>query len=93
MSDARRPDGRMTPMEKAMMDVPVRVDVVLGDVRMAIEELQALSPGEILALERETGEEVDIHVSGRLMARGRLVIVDDQLGVTLTEIVDAPIAA
>ena len=39
MSDARRPDGRMTPMEKAMMDVPVRVDVVLGDVRMAIEEL------------------------------------------------------
>lgn len=76
-----------------MLDVPVSVDVVLGEVRMPIEELQAMSPGEVLALEQETGDEIDIHVSGRLMARGRLVVVDGQLGVTLTEIVDAPLAA
>jgi len=80
-------------LAKSLMDVPVRVDVVLGEVRMPMEELMALSPGEVLALERGTREEVDIYVSDRLMARGRLVIADGELGVTLSEIVDERQAA
>ncbi len=80
-------------LEKSLMDVPVRVDVVLGEVRMPIEELMALSPGEIVALERRTNELIDIYVSDRLMARGRLVVADGQLGVTLSEIVDERAAA
>ena len=76
-------------LESSLMDVPVRVDVVLGEARMPVEELMALSPGEILALERQTSDLVDIYVSDRLMARGRLVIADGELGVTLSEIVDA----
>ncbi|KCZ53463.1 MULTISPECIES: FliM/FliN family flagellar motor switch protein [Hyphomonas] len=80
-------------LEKSLMDVPVRVDVVLGEVRMPIEELMALSPGEIVALERRTNEMIDIYVSDRLMARGRLVVADGQLGVTLSEIVDERAAA
>ena len=80
-------------LEKSLMDVPVRVDVVLGEVRMPIEELMALSPGEIVALERRTSEMIDIYVSDRLMARGRLVVADGQLGVTLSEIVDERAAA
>ena len=80
-------------LQKTLMDVPVRVDIVLGEVRMPIEELMALSPGEIVALERRTNEAIDIYVSDRLMARGRLVVADGQLGVTLSEIVDERAAA
>ncbi len=80
-------------LQKSLMDVPVRVDVVLGEARMPIEELMALSPGEIVALEKNTTELVDIYVSDRLMARGRLVVADGELGVTLSEIVDERVAA
>jgi flagellar motor switch protein FliN/FliY len=52
-----------------------------------------MSEGEILALDRETTDLVDIYVSDRLMARGRLVIADGELGVTLSEIVDERRAA
>lgn len=80
-------------LERALMDVPVRVDVVLGEVRMPVEELMALSPGEIVALEQRTSDPVDIYVSDRLMARGKLVVADGELGVTLSEIVDDRAAA
>lgn len=80
--------GSNPALQKSLMDVPVRVDVVLGEVRMPVEQLMAMSPGEIVALERETNEPIDIYVSDRLMARGRLVVADGQLGVTLAEIVD-----
>ena len=82
----------MTPanpaLQKSLMDVPVRVDVVMGEVRMSVDELMQLSPGEVVALERRAQEPVDIYVSDRLMARGRLVVADGQLGVSLAEIVD-----
>ncbi len=77
-------------LARRLMDVPVRVDIVLGETRLPIEELQALSHGDVLALERDAREPVDIYVSDRLMARGKLVIADGQLGVSLTEIVDEP---
>ena len=80
-------------LKKTLMDVPVRVDVVLGEVRMSMEELVAMSAGDIVALERRTDEPVEIYVSDRLMARGRLVVADGQLGVTLSEIVDSREAA
>jgi len=80
-------------LERSLLDVPVRVDVVLGDVRMPMEELLALAPGDVVALDRATTDEVEIYVSDRLMARGRLVIADGELGVTLSEIVDERRAA
>lgn len=76
-------------LEKMLLDVPVRVDVVLGEARIPMEELLALSPGEVVAIERQTNEPVDIYVSGRLVARGKLVVSDGQLGVTLSEIIDS----
>ena len=88
MSQAANP-----ALQRTLLDVPVRVDVVLGEMRMSMEELMALSPGEVLALEREIRDEVDIYVSDRLMARGRLVVADGELGVTLSEIVDERRAA
>lgn len=80
-------------LENTLMDVPVQVDVVLGEARMPVEDLMALSEGEIIALEKNTTDLVDIYVSDRLMARGRLVIADGELGVTLSEIVDERRAA
>lgn len=75
-------------LEDSLMDAPVKVDVVLGEARVPVEELMAMSEGEIVALENSTTDLVDIYVSDRLMARGRLVVADGQLGVTLSEIVD-----
>ena len=75
-------------LEDSLMDAPVQVDIVLGEARMPVEELMSLSEGEIVALEKQTTDLVDIYVSDRLMARGRLVVADGQLGVTLSEIVD-----
>ncbi len=80
-------------LEQSLMDVPVRVDVVLGEARMPVEELLAMSVGEVLALESKTNDPVDIYVSDRLMARGRLVIADGELAVTLSEIIDERRAA
>jgi len=77
-------------LTERLMDVPVQVDVVLGESRMAIEDLQALQHGDVVALERQANQPVDIYVSDRLMARGKLVIADGELGVTLTEIIDEP---
>ncbi|MEO0982582.1 MAG: flagellar motor switch protein FliN [Pseudomonadota bacterium] len=77
-------------LAKRLMDVPVRVDVVLGEARMPIEDLMALTPGDVVVLDRDAGDPIDIYVSDRLMARGRLIVADGQLGVTLAEIVDAP---
>ncbi|MEM9668358.1 MAG: flagellar motor switch protein FliN [Pseudomonadota bacterium] len=77
-------------LAKTLMDVPVQVDIVLGEARIPIEDLQALDKGDVVALERQAKEPVDIYVSDRLMARGKLVIADGELGVTLTEIIDEP---
>ncbi len=80
-------------LAKTLMDVPVRVDIVLGEARMPLEELMALTPGEVVAVDKATSDEIDIYVSDRLMARGRLVVADGELGVTLNEIVDERCAA
>lgn len=80
-------------LARSLMDVPVRVDVVVGTAKMSIEELMALEPGEIVALEAAAKDPIEVYVSDRLMARGKLVIADGELGVSLTEIVDARIAA
>lgn len=80
-------------LARSLMDVPVQVDVVLGDVRLSIDELLGLSIGDALAIDRGARDEIDIYVSDRLMARGRLVVANEQLGVTLTEIVDQRMAA
>ncbi|WP_051076823.1 FliM/FliN family flagellar motor switch protein [Henriciella marina] len=76
-----------------LLDVPVRVDVILGEARIPIEELMKMSGGDIVALEKSTNEPVDIYVSDRLMARGRLVVANGQLGVKLSEIIDEKRAA
>ena len=72
---------------EAVFDVPVQVSAVLGRTRMDIGDLLKLGPGAVLELDRKVGEAVDIYVNNRLVARGEVVIVDDRLGVTMTEMI------
>mgnify|MGYP000899221168 CR=1 FL=1 len=74
---------------EAIFDVPVRVSAVLGRSRMDVSELLRLGPGAVLELDRKVGEAIDIYVNNRLVARGEVVLVEDKLGVTMTEIIKA----
>lgn len=70
-----------------LLDVPLKVSVVLGRTRMPIQDLLQLAPGGIVELDRLAGEPLDIIVGGKLVARGEAVVVNDRLGVRVTEIV------
>jgi flagellar motor switch protein FliN/FliY len=74
---------------EAVFDVPVQVSAVLGRSRMEVGELLRLGPGTVLELDRRVGEAIDIYVNNRLVARGEVVLVEDKLGVTMTEIIKA----
>ena len=73
----------------AVYDVPVQVSAVLGRSQMQVSQLLKLGRGAIVELDRKVGEAIDIYVNNRLVARGEVVVVDDRLGVTMTEIVKA----
>lgn len=74
---------------EAVFDVPVQVSAVLGRARMDVGSLLKLGPGAVLELDRKVGEAIDIYVNNRLVARGEVVLVEDKLGVTMTEIIKA----
>jgi flagellar motor switch protein FliN/FliY len=72
---------------EAIYDVPVVVKAVLGTREMPINELLKLGRGAVVDLDRKVGDAVDVYVNDRLVARGEVVIVEDRLGITMTEIV------
>ncbi|HEX2652250.1 MAG TPA: flagellar motor switch protein FliN [Xanthobacteraceae bacterium] len=74
---------------EAIFDVPVQVSAVLGRARMDVAQLLKLGPGTVMELDRKVGEAIDIYVNNRLVARGEVVLVEDKLGVTMTEIIKA----
>ncbi len=75
---------------EAVYDIPVQVSAVLGRATMQVSQLLKLGRGAVVELDRKLGEAVDIYVNNRLVARGEVVMVDDnRLGVTMTEIVKA----
>jgi flagellar motor switch protein FliN/FliY len=74
---------------EAVFDVPVQVSAVLGRARMEVGDLLRLGPGTVLELDRRVGEAIDIYVNNRLVARGEVVLVEEKLGVTMTEIIKA----
>jgi len=78
---------------EAVFDVPVQVSAVLGRARMEVGELLKLGPGTVLELDRKVGEAIDIYVNNRLVARGEVVVVEDRLGVTMTEIIKTETSA
>jgi flagellar motor switch protein FliN len=73
--------------------VVMDVTVELGRTRMSVRELLALTPGTVLELDRAAGSPADLLVNGRLIARGEVVVVDEDFGLRVTEIVDDSAAA
>jgi flagellar motor switch protein FliN/FliY len=71
----------------AVYEIPVQVSAVLGKATMQVSQLLKLGRGAVVELDRKVGEAVDIYVNNRLVARGEVVIVDDRLGVTMTEMI------
>ena len=71
----------------AIYDIPVQVSAVLGRTTMQVSQLLKLGRGAVVNLDRRIGEPVDVYVNNRLVARGEVVVVDDKLGITMTEIV------
>ena len=72
---------------EAVFDVPVNVSAILGKTHMEVSQLLKLGRGAIVELDRKIGEAIDIYVNNRLVARGEVVVVEDRLGVTMTEII------
>ena len=67
--------------------VPVSISAVLGRASLSVAQLLQLGQGSVLELDRKVGEAIDIYVNNRLVARGEVVVVDERLGVTMTEII------
>ena len=70
-----------------VFEVPVSISAILGRSSLSVAQLLQLGQGSVLELDRKVGEAIDIYVNNRLVARGEVVIVDERLGVTMTEII------
>jgi len=82
------PDVKRTATDlEAVFDVTVNVSAVLGKSTMEVSQLLKLGRGTVVELDRKIGEAIDIYVNDRLVARGEVVLVEDRLGITMTEIV------
>ncbi len=81
-------DGPLSGADlKAVYDVPVQVSAVLGKATLRVSQLLKLGRGAVVELDRKVGEAIDIYINDRLVARGEVVVVEDRLGVTMTEII------
>ena len=79
------PDGELSL--DPVLDVPITLTAILGRTKMAIADVLRLDAGSVIELDRDVGEPVDIFINDRLVARGEVVLVDDRLGITMSEIV------
>lgn len=82
-----RPGEAMIREVEAIYDIPVTISAVLGTSHMRVDQLLRLGRGAVVELNRKVGEAIDIYVNNRLVARGEVVVVEDKLGVTMTEII------
>ena len=74
---------------RRLSDVPVDVTVEIGRTRMTVGEMLELRHGSIVALSRMAGEPVDLLVNGTPIARGEVVVIDEQFGLRVTDVLGA----
>ena len=72
---------------EAVYDIPVNVSAILGRAHLPVSKLLKLGKGAVVELDRKVGEAIDVYVNNRLVARGEVVVVEDHLGITMTEII------
>ncbi|MEP9389684.1 flagellar motor switch protein FliN [Mesorhizobium sp. KR9-304] len=79
----------VSPNSSLIMDIPVEIQIVLGSTEMAVSDLMGLQKGSTVALNRRIGEPVDVTVNGRRIARGEIIVLDNdpsRFGIRLTEV-------
>jgi len=72
---------------EVIQSVPIEVSVVLGETKTTVEQLLKMGKGAVIELERKVGDPVDLYVNERLVAKGEVVVVEDKIGITMTEII------
>ena len=87
LPDAPHEEDKTATDLAPVFDVPVNISAVLGRAHLTVAQLLQLGQGSVLELDRKVGEAIDIYVNNRLVARGEVVVVEDRLGVTMTEII------
>ena len=89
--DSNPHNGRLYQEQKEnlqlLMDVPLQISVEIGSTKKKIKDILEFSQGTIIELERQAGAPVDVMVNGNLIARGDVVVIDDNFAVRITEIV------
>ncbi|MEM9444121.1 MAG: flagellar motor switch protein FliN [Verrucomicrobiota bacterium] len=76
------------PLDSSIiMNIPVALSVELGRTELQVKELVGLAPGNVVELDRQVNDPVDLYVNGRLIAKGEVVVVDDAIGIKITEVV------
>jgi len=70
-----------------LLDVPLQVTVELGRARKLVRDILSLGPGAIVELDKLAGEPADVLVNGKLVARGEVVVIDENFGVRVTDVV------
>lgn len=73
---------------EVLLDVPLEISVELGRVKMMVREVLDLGTGSIIEVDKAAGEPVDVMVNGRLVAKGEVVVIEDNFGVRITEILN-----
>ncbi len=84
---AQSPGGGEKPGLDLLLDVSLPVAVELGRTSMTVKEVLSIGEGSVIELDRAAGEPVDVLVSGKVLGRGEVVVVDDRFGVRITELV------
>jgi len=79
-------DGLTTELD-AVLEVSVDITAVLGTAMMPISQILKLGRGAVVELNRGVGEDIEIHANSRLVATGEVIVIEDRLGVSITEIV------
>lgn len=72
---------------EAVHDIPLEIMVVLGKTSMSVSDLLKIGTGTVIELEKKVGEPVEVFINGRMVAKGEVVIVEDNIGITMTEII------
>ncbi|ACI53186.1 flagellar motor switch protein FliN [Gluconacetobacter diazotrophicus PA1 5] len=86
----KQKNGDGSGQMEAVYDIPVKITAVIGSATMPVSQLLKLGRGAVVELDRKLGEAVDIYANNRLIARGEVVVVDDNhIGVTMTEIISS----
>ena len=79
-------DGGTEDNLEMMMDVPMEISVEIGRTRKMVKDILELNKGSLVVLDKLAGEQVDLFVNGQCIAKGDVVVVDDNFGIRITEI-------